>query len=175
MTYVPFNSRARAVVGERSIRVHTEDQIVTPITARKVLAAVVDDVVRPDSSRDLDVPGAADRRDLGAKRLRELHRERADSAGGAFDQHPLARPQPALLTNRLQRRICRRGGRRGFLEGDIQRFRHHGPFGNACILREAAESAGPEHFVAGPECLDAGADSLDASGDIEPEDWVLRL
>ena len=53
---------------------------------------VVDDVVGAEGADQVDLRRAAHAGDLGAERLGDLHRERADAAGRADDQHLLPRP-----------------------------------------------------------------------------------
>ena len=67
-----------------------EDEVVLLSAPGEVVAGVVDDVVGADRTDQVHVPGAAHAGDLGPERLGDLHRERADAAGGTIDEDLLA-------------------------------------------------------------------------------------
>ncbi len=53
---------------------------------REVLRGVVDHAISAEGLREVQMPRRNDRRYLGARGLRELHRRRADGAGSAVDE-----------------------------------------------------------------------------------------
>jgi hypothetical protein len=99
--------------------------------------------------------------DHGAERVGQLHRERADPAGRAVDQHPLLRLDETLVAQGLQRGHGRHRHRGGLLE------RHRGRLGDdgrvlpqPHVLGEGAPAAS-EHLVPGSERRHVAADRLD--------------
>ena len=64
---------------------------------------VVHDPVGSEGTNHLHVSRAADRGDVRAERSRDLDREAAHAAGGAVDQHSLARPEPPVVPQSLER------------------------------------------------------------------------
>ena len=80
-----------------------EQDVVAPVSPREVLSRVVDDVIRAERADRLDVLRAADARDLGSERLRDLHRVRPHASGGAVDEHLLPRPDVSLVADALER------------------------------------------------------------------------
>ena len=69
-----------------------EKQVVAPAGECEVDLRVVDGLIRAERPDELHVAGAADSRDLGAHRLRDLHCERADPSGRAV--HVVAGLEP---------------------------------------------------------------------------------
>mmetsp|Transcript_7630 Transcript_7630/g.18952 ORF Transcript_7630/g.18952 Transcript_7630/m.18952 type:complete len:216 (+) Transcript_7630:175-822(+) len=71
-----------------------EDLVVAPALGARsgvdALRAIVNDHVRPEGAHHLDVLRGAHAGHVRAHRLGQLHRERADAARGAVDQHALA-------------------------------------------------------------------------------------
>ena len=91
---------------------------------------------------EVELVAAGDTGHLGAPRLGDLDRERADVARRAVDQHPVARPdRPPVAAAALHRE--HRGVRqcRGVLERHAVRDRRERPLRRADVL---GERAGPE-------------------------------
>src|SRR5204862_7075557 len=81
-----------------------DDHVVALAAPREVLLRVVDHAVGTERPRLLDVARPADRcHRARAESLRDLHRERADGAGRAVDEHALARLETAVVAKCLQR------------------------------------------------------------------------
>ena len=72
---------------ERPVSDESDDHVVAVTGVGEVLAGVLDDVVGAERGDELDTVAAAHACDLPAKRLGDLHRERAHPSSGAVDQH----------------------------------------------------------------------------------------
>ena len=142
---------------------------------REVLRRVVDCAVSAEGSDEIQVPRRDDRRHLGAIGLRELHCRRADGAGRAVDEDPVAR----LEAERLQIRVRIPGSLadHGLAEARTRRHGSDRPlFGHAEIfgMRAVDVRRQAEDAIARLERRDARADRLDLPGEVHAEDRALR-
>ncbi len=150
-----------------------EDQVVVVGAVGEVVAGVVDDVVGAEGSHQVELRGAAHAGDLGAEGLGQLHGVAADAAGCADDQHVLARLDPAVVGQRLQRGGGRDRHDGGLLEGEVARLAGELVLAGHGVLGERA-LADAEHLVADGEPGHRRADRDDGAGDVEPGHRVLR-
>ena len=104
----------------------------------------------------------------------DLHGESTDAAGGAVDQHFLARNQLALVAQRLQRRDRCNGNRGGLFEAEPGGLQRDPLFVGQRVLAEGPE-ADAEDFVARLELGDPGADGRDDAGEVRANPRVMRL
>ena len=142
------------------------DDVVLPATLGEILARVIDDVIGAKRADQLDIPGTAHARHLGAQRLRDLHGESPDAARGAIDQYLLPGLERGAVAQRLQRREARHVDGSRLLEADTRGFqRQVAVLGDRHVFGERAVAAA-EYFVAGLELRDARADGLDGAGEI---------
>ncbi len=159
---------------QRTASGRVQDQVEASPAGGEVLARVIDDVVGADRSDQVQLRRAAHAGDLGAERLRDLHGERADAARGADDEHPLARSEPSLVAQPLERRAGRDRDGGGLLEREVGGLWRDPGRAGARVLGEGA-GRGAEDLVAGRESGDVRAGGLHAAGEIASRDAVLRL
>ena len=76
---------------DRMVRVGVDDPVVAFAGLRVVDRRVVEDVVGAERAHEVELGGAGDAGDLGAERLRDLDRERADVARTRRRSAPVAR------------------------------------------------------------------------------------
>ena len=94
---VPAAGSERPPVGERgAVGDEVEDEVVGLVGPGEVLLVVVDDLVGTDVSHELELGRVVDGGDVGAEPLGELDGERARSAAGPVDQHPLPGTAPLV-------------------------------------------------------------------------------
>ena len=150
-----------------------EDDVVRLAVLREVLLQVVDDLVGAERAHELDVLRVADRGDVGAEVLGELHSRRPDRPGGAVDEDALPF-QIAGLSQARERERRSVADRRGLVEGHARRHvRERAALPDADELGVRAR-ADAEDAVADLELGDGRADRLDLAGQLQPEDLLLR-
>jgi len=117
-----------------------------------------------------------DRDDLRAAIFGELKRCRADRAGRAVDQDPVAGLQGEMLDDRMG--VKGAFADDGLIEAEIRgHLRDRPGFGHAQILRLGAvipERAHPENAVPGLEQAGRRANGFDGTGEIQAEDVSPR-
>src|SRR3984893_8763358 len=110
-----------------------EDHVVTLVALGEILFAVIDDVIGADRSDKIDIPCAANSRDLCAKRFGDLHSESSYTSGRAVDQNLL----PGLnlsLAQALQRSKSGQRNRGGLLKRDARPLHDQRPFESYSIF-----------------------------------------
>jgi hypothetical protein len=121
----------------------------------------------------LELAGAADSRDVGPERLGQLHREGADPARGADDQHLLAGLDAAGVGQGLKSGA---GGDRDhgrLLEGQVRRLAGELVLPDRGVLGEGT-AADPEHLVTGGEPGHRRTDRGHRACHVQPGHEVLR-
>src|SRR6266404_1996152 len=73
-----------------------EDHVVTLVALGEIFIRVIYDVIGADGSDKIDIPCAANSRNLCAKRFGDLHGECSYTSGRAVDQHLLPRLNVSL-------------------------------------------------------------------------------
>src|SRR5437879_12719106 len=95
-----------------------EDHVVLLVALGEILFGVIDYVIGANRSDKIEIPRAANSRDLCAKRFGDLHGECSNTSGRAVNQYLL----PGLnlsLTQALQRSKSGQRERSGLLKGDV--------------------------------------------------------
>ena len=141
-----------------------EDHVVLLVALGEILFRVIDDVIGANRSDKIDIPSAANRRDLRAKRFGDLHGECSNTSGRAVNENLL----PGLnfsLAQALQRNEP--GQRKGgcLFKCDVGRFRGQRSFASACILGQTSATEA-EDFVARFELGYVFADRFHLAGDV---------
>src|SRR5262245_59262551 len=85
------------------ISVSGDDQVVMLSVLSDVLFRVIDNVVRTDRARDVQVPRTAYGCHLSAKGFRDLNRECSHTAAGAVDKNLLSWLDLSVFANALKR------------------------------------------------------------------------
>ena len=75
--------------GEGMVANVIENHVVALVALGEILFCVIDDVIGANRSDKIDIPRAANSRDLRAKRFADLHGKGSYTAGGTVDQHLL--------------------------------------------------------------------------------------
>src|SRR5438270_12748088 len=89
-----------------------EDHVITLVAPGEIFFGVIDHVIGADRSDKIDIPRAANSRDICAKSFGDLHGESSYASGGAVEQNVV----PGLnlfLPQALQRRRSGQGRRGG--------------------------------------------------------------
>ena len=86
--------------------------------------------------------GAGGRDHGRAEQFRHLDRGDADAAGGAVDQHPVARLHPAALQQRVIGRVMRAAEHGGLLEAHARRARGRNPRRGNCRIAQRRRAGG---------------------------------
>jgi hypothetical protein len=138
-------------------------------TIGEVLRRVIDHVVGPERSHQVDVGAAADGSHVRAEVLGQLHREDAEAAGRAMDENPFARLhlRPAHEVERA-RRAHEHGA--GFLERHGRGLAREEPIlGHTRELRMGGElvAARAIHRIARREPRYARSDAFNGAGEID--------
>ena len=158
------------------------DRVVDDIDAVARTGQLLDLVAEPAAVVDREIGalleaggallvGAGGRDDGRAEQFRDLDGGDADAAGGAVDQHPIARlQQSAALQQRVVGGVMRAAEHGGLL--DAHPVRHGVAIIGAGIseLREGAEPVAAHDAVAEPEAGDAVADRDDFAGPLVARD-----
>ena len=139
------------------------------------LRRVIDHLVGPERSHEIDVGAAAHRRDVGAEVLCQLHGKHPEAAGGAVDQHPFARLQLCLPEEVERARRAHEHGA-GFLERHGGGLAREEPvLGHGRELRVGGELVAPRavDLISRREPRHGCADGFNGAGEIDAQDPVL--
>src|SRR5262249_25945503 len=136
---------------------------------------VIDDVVCAERLHHFEIARAAHARHFRAKILGKLHRECANAAGCAVDEHFLSGLNFSFVTNTLQGRDARDidGGR--LLKSEASGLWGHRPDGTSAYIFGKGAVSPTEHFVARFELRHVLADRLNGSGKINAKTYVFWL
>ncbi len=151
-----------------------KDDIVRLAVLREVLVQVVDDLVGPERSHDLEALRVAHGRDVCTEVLRELNRCSADGARSAVDQDAptLAKICPSQARECAARSVT---NCRSLFEGHPGRLvPQRGGLRHADKLSVCAEALDAEDLVTDLELRDGGTDCFDLAGQLHAEDPLLR-
>ena len=126
------------------------------------------------------LPGRGGGEDPGAEGVGQLHRDMADAAGAALDQHGLALPHPGAVDQPFPGGDRDQRQRRGLAHREIGRLRRQQRrvdrrvFGQrALVAADAARHA--IDLVARPEAGDARPDRRDRAGEVDAEHRRQRV
>ena len=140
-------------------------------TTCEVLRRVVDHLVSPERSHEIDIGAAAYGGHVRAEVLRQLHGEHAEAARRAMDEHPLARlhVRPAQEVERARRahedgaRFLERHGRGLSREEPILRHAREFRMGGELVAARAI------HRIAWREPRHTPSDAFNGAGEIDAQ------
>lgn len=171
----PLRFERAAIVRERAIAVHCQNQIVTLTTAGEIFAGVVNDMVCAQSTEAFHFFRAGYCCDFHTEGFGNLHHKRPHASRRADNCYmvpgldaPFA--QPLKCRDRRHRHCCR------LLKGQVGRLLHQNRFTCADIFSKTAKACGniTEDLVARLKAGDVFPHSLDAPGNIRAHDLVFR-
>src|SRR6266576_2237704 len=123
-----------------------ENRVVMLSAFREILSGVINDVICADGPDHFNAPRTAHSRDFRAKRLGDLHSERAHTSRGTIDQDPLSRLNPGLVAKTLQGGESRHGYGSRLFKRRVIRLHGQCRLGAACILGKGPTAAA-EHLL----------------------------
>src|SRR6266404_8399834 len=106
-----------------------EDHVVTLVALGEIFIRVINDVIGADGSDKIDIPCAANSRDLCAKRFGDLHGECSYTSGRAVDQDLLSGLNLSLA-QALQRSKSGERDRSRLLKRHVRWLHDQGSFGS---------------------------------------------
>jgi len=167
----PWSERAPEMA-QPGVAADVEDDVEAGSAVGEVRARVVQQVVSAQAADLVQLARAGRAGDLGAERLRDLHREAPHAPGRADDQHLLTGPDVSVVADGLQGSHA--GHRHGgcLVVGEVDRLRGQLVGSGDCVLGEGA-GGHAEHLVSGRELGDVGSDGFDRSGEVPAGVGVL--
>src|SRR5215210_3902240 len=170
----PVRLQRAPATQERLLADGVQDDVVRLAVLGEVLPQVVDHLAGSQRAHEVHVLGVADRGDVGAEVLRELHRGGPTRSGGAVHQEARALPDAAAPQRYqpLQEAVAEGGGLpEGHGRGN---GREEALLPHAHELGMRPEAADAEDAIAAVEVVDCCAECLHLARELDAEDPPLR-
>jgi hypothetical protein len=145
----PLRLERAAILCQRAITVHSQNQVIALTDAGEILTGVINDMIRAQRTKPFHFFRAGYCCDFRAEGFCDLHSERAHASRRADNCHSVP-GLDATLTQSLQRRDRRHRHCRRLLKGQVGRLFHQNRFTCAGIFSKTAKGSGDvtEDFIA---------------------------